>query len=52
MEHSMPHTMSLLARTPAALDALLRDLPGMWTFQNEGENSWSAFDIVGHLIYG
>jgi DinB superfamily len=52
MEHNLPHTMSLLARTPAALDALLRYLPEVWTFQNEGENTWSAFDVVGHLIHG
>ncbi len=52
MEHTLPHTISLLSRTPAALDALLRDLPQAWTLRNEGENSWSAFDVVGHLIHG
>jgi hypothetical protein len=51
MEHNLQHTMSLLTRTPAALDALLRNLPEMWTLRNEGENSWSAFDVVGHLIH-
>jgi hypothetical protein len=52
MEHNLEHTVSLLARTPAALDALLRDLPETWTLRNEGENTWSAFDVVGHLIHG
>ena len=52
MEHNLAHTIALLARTPAALDALLRDLPEAWTLRNEGENTWSAFDIVGHLIHG
>ena len=51
MEHNLEHTISLLARTPAALNAFLRDLPDAWTFQNEGENTWSAFDVVGHLIH-
>ena len=51
MPHSLEDTISLLARTPAALDALLRDLPESWTLANEGENTWSAFDIVGHLVY-
>jgi hypothetical protein len=51
MEHNLDHTISLLTRTPAALDALLRDLPETWTFQNEGENTMSAFDVVGHLIH-
>ena len=51
MEHNLQHTISLLTRTPAALDALLRDLPETWTLRNEGENSWSAFDVAGHLIH-
>jgi hypothetical protein len=51
MEHNLEHTVSLLTRTPAALNALLRDLPEAWTFGNEGEKTWSAFDVVGHLIY-
>ncbi|MFY9584667.1 MAG: DinB family protein [Candidatus Acidiferrales bacterium] len=52
MEHNLQHTISLLTRTPASLNALLRDLPETWTFQNEGENTWSAFDVVAHLIHG
>ena len=51
MENSLHNTISLLARTPAALNVLLRDLPDMWTLQNEGEDTWSAFDVVGHLIH-
>ena len=52
MEHNLHHTIALLARTPAALDALLRDLPEAWTLRNEGESTMSAFDVVGHLIHG
>ncbi len=52
MEHDLQHTISLLTRTPAALNALLRDLPETWTRRNEGENTWSVFDVVGHLIHG
>src|SRR5713226_3037557 len=51
MEHNLQHTISLLTRTPATLNALLRDLPETWTLRNEGENTWSAFDVVGHLIH-
>jgi len=54
--HNAPHdlsmTISLLARTPAALDALLRNLPEEWTHRREGESTWNAFEIVGHLIHG
>ena len=52
MEHNLEQTIALLERTPAALDALLRDLPETWTHRNEGEKTWSAYDVVGHLIHG
>jgi GNAT superfamily N-acetyltransferase len=51
MEHDLEQTLSLLARTPAALNVLLRDLPDAWTCRNEGEGTWSAFDVVGHLVH-
>jgi len=51
MEHNLEHTIALLTCTPAALNALLRDLPEAWTLRNEGEKTWSVFDVVGHLIY-
>src|SRR3954453_8085765 len=51
-EFKLDEAISLLTRTPASLDALLRGLPDTWGRHNEGGDSWSAFDIVGHLIYG
>jgi hypothetical protein len=52
MEQNLQDTIALLTRTPAALDALLRDLPDAWTLRNEGAGTWSAFDVVGHLNHG
>ena len=52
MAIDLTHTAALLARTPAALDGLLRDLPDAWTHGDEGAGTWNAFDIVGHLIHG
>lgn len=49
MEANLQQTISLLDHTPAALNALLRDLPEAWTFRNEGENTWNAFEVIGHL---
>ena len=49
-EHDLDDIVALLARTPSALEALLRDLPETLTHRNEGENTWSAFEIVAHLI--
>jgi hypothetical protein len=48
----MRDAAALLERTPAALDALLRDLPDHWTRRDEGRGTWTVFDIVGHLIHG
>src|SRR5260370_656436 len=50
-EHNLQETIALLSRTPAALNALLRDLPQSWILSNEGENTWTVFGVVGHLIY-
>ena len=51
MEHDLEQTIALLSRTPAALDGLLRDLPETWTHRGDGEDTWTVFDVVGHLIY-
>ena len=44
--------MAILERTPQTLGALLAGLPEEWTKPNEGADSWSPFDVVGHLIDG
>jgi hypothetical protein len=51
MEQNLENTIALLERTPAALDALLRGLPEMWTETNEGEHTWSVRTVVAHLIH-
>jgi hypothetical protein len=49
---SLAESIALLARTPATLNALLRGLPDIWVLRNERKDTWSAFDIVGHLNSG
>jgi len=51
-EFNLQETIALLSRTPAALDSLLRGLPETWTHRDEGEGSWTVFDVIGHLIHG
>ena len=51
-EFSLPDTIELLSRTPSTLYALLHGLPEIWVHRSEGKDTWSAFDIVGHLIAG
>jgi len=48
----MSEAVAVLSRTPATLDALLRDLPDGWIAAHEGGETWSPFDVVGHLIHG
>lgn len=52
MEFQLTHALAVLERTPAAFRALLGDLPEAWTAPNEGPDTFSAFDNVGHLIHG
>jgi len=52
MEFSLDATTAVLERTPATLDAMLRGLPDAWTRSTEGEQTFSPFDVVGHLIHG
>ena len=44
--------LSVLTRTPATLDTLLRDLPEAWTNATEGPGTWSPYVVIGHLIHG
>lgn len=52
MDFQVDHAIAVLKRTPGALRALLEGLPEEWIGSNEGAGTWSAFDIVGHLIHG
>jgi DinB superfamily len=49
---NLDHTISILASTPQVLRALLENLPPEWITANEGEQTWSPFDVVGHLVHG
>jgi hypothetical protein len=48
----MDEAVAVLARTPGTLDALLRGLPEGWVAAHEGGETWSPFDVLGHLIHG
>ncbi len=52
MKFELEHAIPILRRTPATLNSLLRHLPEPWLVQNEGEGTWSPYDILGHLIHG
>jgi hypothetical protein len=52
MRFRLDRALEILARTPPTLDALLRGLPDAWVRANEGGETWSPYDVVGHLIHG
>ena len=52
MEFDVVQATEILSRTPSVFHALLRDLADPWVFSNEGEETWSPFDVLGHLIHG
>ena len=52
MDFDLPTAISVLERTPQTLWAMLAGLPSRWTEANEGPDTWSAYDIIGHLVHG
>jgi uncharacterized damage-inducible protein DinB len=52
MELQLEHARDILRRTPSTLNLLLQDLPEPWLMTNEGPDTWSPYDVVGHLIHG
>jgi len=51
-EFNLNDAMAVLERTPASLRAMLDGLPETWIKATEGDDTWSPYDVVGHLIHG
>jgi len=52
MEFDLARTTEVLAATPAALRGLLHGLSEEWTRADEGPDTFSPYDVVGHLLHG
>ena len=52
MKFDIEKAMPILERTPAIVSMLLKDLDPEWTNSNEGPDTWSPYDVVGHYIHG
>jgi hypothetical protein len=48
---TLDRSIEVLQRTPAALQSLLGGLGDFWTRSNYGADTFSPFDVVGHLIH-
>lgn len=52
MEFRLDEAVPLLRRTPDVVRTLLQGVPDAWVRAREGPETWSPYDIVGHLIHG
>ena len=52
LQFDLAQAIEVLGRTPSVLRALLDGMPEWWTSANEGPETFSAFDNVGHLVHG
>src|SRR5437867_7025014 len=52
MDFDLDASIAVLARTPGALQVLLDGLGEAWVRGTEGPETFSPFDVVGHLIDG
>jgi len=52
MKFNLNRSLEILVRTPILIETYLTGLSSEWIGQNEGDGTWSPYDIVGHLIHG
>ncbi len=52
MKYRLDQAIEVLSRTPAVLRNMLGGLSEPWIVNNYGEETFSPFDVVGHLIHG
>lgn len=52
MEFELNNAISILERTPGVFKNFLEGLEEEWIHENEGEDTWNPFEVIGHLIHG
>ena len=52
MNFDIKKAIEILEQTPHTLDSFLGNLSQDWINNNEGRETWSPFDVIGHLIHG
>lgn len=52
MKYSLERSYQVLNRTPAVLQSLLAGLADDWVMNNEGPETFSPYDVIGHLVHG
>ena len=52
MKFNLSEAIVILERTPLVVENMLKDIPEEFIMNNEGPDTWSPYDIVGHFIHG
>jgi hypothetical protein len=52
MKFTVEKSLEILERTPNVLITMLQGISADWTSANEGGETWSVYDILGHYIHG
>lgn len=52
MNFKLVSAIEVLERTPLVIEEMLKGLSADWVMNNEGPDTWSPYDVVGHLIHG
>ncbi len=52
MKFNLDKSIEILERTPSVIEQMLNGISEEWVMNNEGGDSWSPYDIVGHLVHG
>lgn len=52
MNFTVEKSIEILEQTPEVLETMLRSISADWTENNEGGETWSVFDVLGHLVHG
>ncbi len=52
MQCTVDRSIEVLTNTPAVLRGLLGGLSNDWIISNTGPETFSPFDVVGHLLHG
>jgi hypothetical protein len=52
MQFTIEKSIEILEKTPAVLKTLLSGLSDEWIINNEGPDTFSPYDVIGHLVHG
>ncbi len=52
MKYSIERSVEILERTPAVLNTMLAGIGDDWVMNNEGPETFSPYDVIGHLVHG